>query len=224
MKASIVIPAHNEESTIKNTLEDLKNIGETEIIVVCNGCTDGTLEEAKKVNLPNIKCLNIAEPNKGTAIIEGLKYANSSVIGFVDADGSFESKHVERLINEVNGSDCVIASKWKDKPFSSVNWPLKRKISGRIWNFFVNLLLDLGISDTQAGAKFMKKSAFNSIDKEFISGGWEMDVELLYKIKKKGYKIKEIYTPIKPIKRISTFNMIKAPGMFINLLKIWFRA
>jgi glycosyltransferase involved in cell wall biosynthesis len=218
--ASIVIPAYNEESVIENTLTDLRQLKDAELIVVCNGCTDRTFEIVQSLDFSNVICIKIPEKNKGTAIIEGFKHAKFNIIGFTDADGSFETKYIKRLIRGINGADCVIASKWKGRSFFTVNWPLKRKISSRAWNLLVNTLLNLNIDDTQAGAKFMKKSVYDAIDKDFISRGWEMDVELLYKIKKKGYKIKEIYTPVKPIERISTFNMKKAPEMFINLIKI----
>ena len=47
MSFSVVIPAHNEEKYVRRCIRSIKKAaeacgGETEIIVVCNRCTDDT--------------------------------------------------------------------------------------------------------------------------------------------------------------------------------------
>ena len=48
---SVVIAAHNEEAVLDRCLDALlrtARTGELEIAVVCNGCTDGTAEVARR--------------------------------------------------------------------------------------------------------------------------------------------------------------------------------
>jgi len=219
MKTSIIVPAHNEEKNIKNFLIALsKKIKNSEIIVVCNGCTDRTVEIARNIKRKNIKQIVLREAAKGTAIIKGLRIAKGDRIGFVDADGAFSADDVARIAKE--NADCIIASKWKGRDFNSVNSSVGRKIGSRVWNFFVRNLLGLNFSDTQAGLKFFRKKVIKSIGYDFICKGFEFDVELLYKIKNSGFRIKEIYVPVKKIGK-TTFNASHAPRMFANLIRVW---
>ncbi len=221
MKLSIVVPAHNEEENIGRFLSDLsKEFNKAEIIVVCNGCTDKTPEIVRNMKKQNVKLLVFNEKiGKGAAVIEGFKHSTGGYIGFVDADGAFDYDDIAKIIDGLKSSDCVIASKWKGQRFSSVQQSITRRISGRVWNFFVRKLLGLNVDDTQAGLKFLRRDVFESIDKKFACKGFEFDVELLFKIKEKGFKIKEMYTPIKNVKK-TTFKPIHIPKMLLGLIRL----
>ncbi|NMB66752.1 glycosyltransferase family 2 protein [Candidatus Woesearchaeota archaeon] len=92
-KVSFIIPAYNEERTIKETLEhifsiDYDNI--SQVIVVNDNSTDKTKEivESLKKDHKNLILIN-NKKNLGNAAKTknvGLKYANGEIIAFVDAD------------------------------------------------------------------------------------------------------------------------------------------
>jgi len=223
MKASIIVPAHNEEKNIENTLTDLSNrFKNSEIIVVCNGCTDKTPYIVRNIKRPNIKQFNLSKTDKGAALIKGFKVAKGDYVGFVDADGAFSVDDIAKVINELDDSDCVIASKWKGRNFSSIKESVGRKVSSRVWNFLVKNLLRLNFSDTQAGLKFFRKNVIDSVGYDFACKGFEFDVELLYKIKNSGFKIKELYVPVKNTNK-GTFSVLHTPRMLINLIKFWIK-
>jgi glycosyltransferase involved in cell wall biosynthesis len=85
MKISIVIPAHNEESSIEATLRAAVNqdYPDFEIIVVDNNCTDKTAEIATRMGVKVV-----SEKNKGTqwAREAGRKIATGEIIANIDAD------------------------------------------------------------------------------------------------------------------------------------------
>jgi glycosyltransferase involved in cell wall biosynthesis len=223
-KVSIIVPAHNEQSTIKRNVAELSNAFlDAEIVVVCNGCSDMTYEVCSEIKKSNLKVVNFNDHiGKGGAILEGLKIVNGDLIGFVDADGSFSPKDVKKIINGLENYDCVIASKWKGRKFSEVKGGLKRKIGSRTWNFLARALAGLEFKDTQAGLKFFKREVLDNINgTHFICQGFGFDVELLYRIKKTGFSISEVYVPIKENKK-STFSMRSSPKMFVNLLRFYF--
>ncbi|MFH1331680.1 MAG: glycosyltransferase family 2 protein [archaeon] len=226
---SLIIPAYNEEQRIRSTVLNYeKNLSEKfknyEIIVVLNGCRDDSLKVIKELQqkIPKLKFLNYEEPiGKGGAIIEGMRYAEGAIVGFVDADDAFSIQGVIRLIEDVeNGTDCVIASKWKNQRFRDVTEPNLRKALSRGWNGLVRNLLGLNYEDTQAGAKFCNKKVLESIGYEFISRDFTFDAEFLHKIKQKRFKIKEVFVPSKHIKG-STFKIKHSIPMFMNLMKVW---
>lgn len=82
---SIIIPAYNEEKYIGRTLESIKaqTVGDYEVIVVANGCTDKTAAHARKYTM---QVYEIAEPNVSAARNAGAQNANGEVIIFLDAD------------------------------------------------------------------------------------------------------------------------------------------
>ena len=99
---SIIIPAYNEERRIGPTVEQYAaHFPAAEIIVVLNGCTDSTVEVVRTAASvhPNVKLLSIpAKVGKGGAVRAGMVLAHGTVIGFVDADGSFQAEEFEKLV------------------------------------------------------------------------------------------------------------------------------
>lgn len=85
MKVSIVIPAHNEESSIGATLTAALKIdySDFEIIVVDNNCTDKTVEIARDMGVTVV-----SEKRKGTQWARecGRKAARGEIIANLDAD------------------------------------------------------------------------------------------------------------------------------------------
>lgn len=230
---SIVVPAYNEEDRIGSLLENYNNSMNSfypknfEIIVVCNGCVDRTSSIVQKFSEkhPNIKCLAIKKKlGKGGAITEGFKKVKGELIGFTDADGAIDSYEYMKLIKTIDNSnvDVAIASKKIEGATALIKQPLKRRIASRVFNLLVQLMFGLDFKDTQCGAKIFKKDVINNISTNLKSTGFEFDVELLWRIEREGYIIKEV-----PItwshQGGSTFSLKYAPEMFINLLKIrWF--
>ena len=221
---SIIIPAYNEEKRIESTLNNLlKVFGDAEIIVVSNGSKDGTVEILKKWKdkNPNLDYKDFSEKlGKGGAIVEGLKEAKGDWVGFIDADDAFDLEYIKQVLMTFSTFDCVIASKWKGKNTFQVDEPFLRKLMSRGWNLLVRVFLNLKYRDTQAGAKFFKKKVRENIGCDFISRGFAFDVELLNKIKKGGFRVKEVYIPSRFVEG-STFSLKYCGNMFRDLLKIW---
>ncbi len=220
MRVSIVVPAKNEERTIKKFVTALANAFKNgEIIVVCNGCTDNTYAVVKSIKKKNIKAMNFGNIGKGSAVNEGFKVAKNPIVGFVDSDGSFGIENIKKVLTGFNGYDVSIASKWKGRNFFSVKSSFSRKIASKVWNLLVRILFGLDIDDTQAGLKFFKKYAYDSVKRGLTCSGFEFDVEWLYKAKKKGYKIREVFVSHKEAKK-TTLNPFHPIPMFFNLIKL----
>jgi glycosyltransferase involved in cell wall biosynthesis len=228
MNISIVIPAYNEEKLIRKTVIKVhRNFPKAEIIVVSDGSTDGTVNTVKNLQreVANLKLIEFERKfGKGAAILQGFKIAKGEIIGFIDADDAFEMKGIKKLITVLNtrNVDCVIASKWKGVSFFQVREKSFKKFASRIWNFLVKILFQLNFEDTQGGAKFLKRKVLETIGTNFFCKGFEMDVELLWRIKKKRYSIKEIFIP-SSFREESKFSMLDTIPMFLNILKLKMR-
>lgn len=222
---SIIVPAYNESKRIKNMLSlyadyFLNRYTDSEIIVICDG-NDDTAEIVRgmALNHPQIKLFEFASRlGKGGAIIEGFKKSNGDILGFVDADESVSTYQFEKLFDELKNFDCVIASRRASGAQILKKHPLKREISSKIFNIISNGLFDLKIKDTQCGAKVFKREAIERVLPKLKSAGFEFDVELLWRIKKEGFSIKEV--PIEwQYDDKSSFSLKYAPTMFFNLIK-----
>ena len=88
--ASVVIPAHNEVSSIGRTLRALRDgVGEDdlEVVVVCNGCTDRTAEAAREAD-PRARVIEIVPPSKAEAVRVG--NASTDVFPRIHLDADIE--------------------------------------------------------------------------------------------------------------------------------------
>jgi glycosyltransferase involved in cell wall biosynthesis len=94
---SVIIPAHDEEGVIGSTLTTLLHgseddgAGDLDIVVVCNGCTDGTAGIAASFG-PTVTVLEIEEASKVAALNAGDEVAGGYPRIYLDADIAFDGR------------------------------------------------------------------------------------------------------------------------------------
>lgn len=202
MKLSIVIPAHNEELRLTPTLRDYALffqkhlLDQFEIIVVVNHCADGTEQIAQRA-ATEFGCIRvIVEPSyigKGGAVEMGFKYATGRYIGFVDADGATPPSSFFQLLENIGNAGCVIGSRWIDGATVNPQQSWMRRVASRVLNrLFVRGVFGLEIYDSQCGAKIFSDEALRKILPEVAERGWAFDIDLLCRLKRQGYSIREL--------------------------------
>lgn len=227
---SIIIPSYNEEKRIGLTLSKICGFLKTksyeyEIILVDDGSNDKTILEAKDSELAKTNKLNIIKnvtnKGKGFSVKSGILNSSGEYILFSDADLSTPIEETGKLFGYIEkGYDIVIGSRSITGSDVKVHQPFYREKMGRIFNFFVNILLISGFNDTQCGFKLFKGSIAREIGRELTIDGFCFDVEMLYLAKKKGCRIAEVgivweNSPQSKVRVISS-----SLAMFIDLLKI----
>jgi glycosyltransferase involved in cell wall biosynthesis len=202
MKIGIVIPAYNEEKRIGRTLKVYgdffkKNLKiQHKILVAINNTKDRTLEIVKKEKLrnKNIDYINLKKGGKGYAITEGFRYLlkkRYDYIGFVDADIATPPEAYFDLINNLDNYDGIIASRYIKGAIVEPRQPLQRIIISRFGNFIIRTLFFLPYHDTQCGAKLFRSFAIEKVLDELSITQWAFDIDLIYNLKKRGFRIKE---------------------------------
>ncbi|MFA5076550.1 MAG: dolichyl-phosphate beta-glucosyltransferase [Patescibacteria group bacterium] len=195
MQISVVIPCYNESTVINQTLDRIatffanQNL-DYEIIVVDDGSTDQTLKIL--INRAEIKLLtNNHNKGKGYTVKIGCQAASGEIILFTDADLSTPIEEFNKLKKYLNEFDIVIGSRALPDSNVVIKQPWYKRNLGILGNKLIQLILGLGIKDTQCGFKIFKRDVLDIFNQQTIDR-WGFDFELLYLAEKKGYKIKEV--------------------------------
>ena len=200
----LLIPAYNEEERIEPVLRDYAEYfrsnysGNFKLVVVLNGCRDNTLGVVERVGreFNSIAALEFPGPiGKGGALIEGLRLAPlGDLIGYVDADGATSPAAFHDLIKHIEGFDCVIGSRWIPGAILHQAQSNKRQFASRVFHLIVQRAFRMNIRDTQCGAKVMRREAVEKIHSSLRITDMAFDINLLYALKRAGYRIRELPT------------------------------
>ena len=222
---SIIIPAYDEADRIKNVLMSYATeFSGQEIIVVFDGQdnTPGTIEDVMK-DCPYIRLLTFHKRlGKGGAIIEGFKAARGNKIGFTDADESVSPKDLKGMFETLGEVDGIIASRQLATSKIMIKQPFRRRLASKGFNLLVRTLFGLPFKDTQCGAKVFMRRAICDIIDELETRGFEIDVEILWRLRNKGYRVAE-YPISWSHSEGSKFNLSDSCAMFTSLIKIRFQ-
>ena len=96
--ASVVIPAHDEQAVIGDTLSTLladAELGELDVVVVCNGCVDATAQRARQV--AGVRVVEIAEASKIAALRQGDEVTSVFPRIYLDADVALSTNAARAL-------------------------------------------------------------------------------------------------------------------------------
>ncbi len=230
MHLSIVIPAHNEEQRIGTTLSKIYNYLKTktydyEIIIVDDGSDDNTTQEAQQSELFKERVLTVIKNpknmGKGFSVKRGLLSSKGDYILFTDADLSTPIEELDKLFNYMkNGYDIVIGSRSVEDSNVRVRQPWYRERMGKIFNFFVKLLLVGEFNDTQCGFKLLKGDIARQIAGLLKIDGFCFDVEIIYLAKINGYRAKETGVAWENSPQSKVKVITSSLSMFLDLLKI----
>jgi len=110
---TMIIPTFNEELSIGSVIQNFsKETHVKSIIVIDNNSSDRTVEIAKKAGATVIT----KNENKGYShsLVLGLKEAlktNSNIIGATEADGTYNSYDIQKMIPYLDNCDMVIGTR-----------------------------------------------------------------------------------------------------------------
>jgi glycosyltransferase involved in cell wall biosynthesis len=219
---SLVIPVHNEERILQKNLgkllDYLKSLGgEFEIVLVENGSTDNTLKIADEISGRDkrVRVFSINQKDLGRALREGILNAQGEYLVWYPIDLSVDFAYIPESLEYIRDYDIIVGS--KEHRESSVTRSGTRKFLSLVYNSFVNLLFNLGISDTQCVKTFRAESTKTVVEKAG-SGGIIWEVELLYLAKKAGLRVMEIPVNVRDLRKGSKIRILDMIKAFINLI------
>ena len=189
---SVVLPAHNEEENIENTVSGCVSyltgkVGAFESIVVNDGSKDNTRSIIEKMSSadPSVVLVN-HEVNRGYggALLSGFERASLHYIFFMDSDGQFDISDLDRMLPSVNEKEVLIGYR-EDRADSSI-----RSLNAWMYAKYVQLMFGLNVTDMDCAFKVFPTKAYHSV-RPIVSGGAFFTAEFLIKLQKRGYKLVE---------------------------------
>ena len=197
---SIIIPAYNESKNIKKNIFEVdrwvksNNKYPFEIIVINDGSTDDTKSILNKTKL-SIKTLKVIHHDtnfgRGKAIRTGFEHVSGKYIICLDADLSYDPKHISLLLQPLinNTADITLASAHHPKG-SMINVPFGRRMLSKLGNKLLAQGFEKKIFTSTCSVRGFKKEVIENL--ELVSNDKDLHLEVIQKAQLLGYKIQEI--------------------------------
>lgn len=167
MALSVLMPAYNErenlEELIPETLAVLDSMpGESEIVVVDDGSTDGTAARLRAIDDPRVHLVRLRRnAGKSAALSAGLTRVHGDVVVLMDADGQDDPGEIPRLVALLDERelDLVTGSRAADRHDRFV----KRNTS-KIYNRATAIVSGVNLRDFNSGLKVMRGELAASLE------------------------------------------------------------
>ncbi|RLD19704.1 MAG: glycosyltransferase family 2 protein [Bacteroidetes bacterium] len=206
-RCRVIIPALNEEEAITKVIKDIPDSIVSEVIVVDNGSSDNTKNEAEAAG-----ATVLSEPLRGygAACLRGIAYvkdsaADTDIIVFLDADYSDHPEELPSVIKPIleDDIDLVIGSRALGESEKGSLTPVQafgNWLSAKLLDLIYNAkFTDLG---PFRAIKFNKLLALNMQDKNY---GWTVEMQV------KAAKQKLSFTEV-PVKYRNRIGKSKVSG------------
>ncbi len=195
---SIVLPTFNEAGNIEPLLDrTVQALGDypggVEVVVVDDNSPDGTwrLAAARAQRDSRVRLIHrTAESGLTSAISRGIREARGRWVGWMDCDLSMPPEMWPQLAAALaQGADMAIGSRYVPGGADVAHSWTGRTFS-RIINLWAGLVLDWSIKDYTSGFILGRKEIFDKIELQGDYG--EYCIDLLYRVKKSGYTLREL--------------------------------
>lgn len=229
MRISVIIPAFNEEKSIGNTIDEMKEVLERnnfnyELIVVNDGSSDDTGKIAQEKGARLIT--HDFNHGYGASIKAGVRQSKYDVILITDADGTYPTEDIPTILRHMENYDMVVGARVGDK----VKVSLVRKPAKWLLTKLANYLSESNIVDLNSGLRAIKKEVFSKFNK-LLPDGFSLTATITLALVTNGYQVKYIpinygsrigKSKIKPIRdTLNFFQLIIRASLLFNPLKIF---
>lgn len=193
---SVVLPCLNEAETVAACVQKARAWFERagvrgEVIVVDNGSTDGSRQEALRAGA---RVIDEPRRGKGRACQTGFGAARGRIIVMGDADGTYDFSQIDSLVEPLSdGYDLVIGNRLQaDLPAGAMSWS-HRRIGNPVISLCVRLFSGVQVSDSLSGFRAFTREAYERM--ELRSAAFEIECEMIMRAATRGLRLAEVPVP-----------------------------
>ncbi|MCK9152411.1 glycosyltransferase family 2 protein [Methanobacterium alcaliphilum] len=217
-KIFIIVPAYNEEKTVKSVIKELCEMG-YKVLLIDDGSQDKTYSLGKSMqNEYSDQILiyqHVINRGLGAALKTGMDAAAINGADFIvtfDADGQHDHKDIENICKPlITGEADVVIGKRNFK-----DMPITRNLGNYGMNIITMIFYGIYVNDSQSGLRGFTVSSTKLL--KLHSRGYGVSSEIISEVKKNNLKLKEV-----PIKTIYTDYTISKGTNTTVALKILFK-
>lgn len=189
---SVFFPVFNEESNLEVLVDQALRIVPTlakkyELLIINDGSTDDSLKIARDISKKHKEVkVFVHEKNigYGEVLKTGIKKSQYEWIFWTDSDLQFDLAELANFVKETNKNEAIIG--YRKKRVEG----LKRLMNASLFKLYINLLFRLHVRDIDCAFKLFRADLLKKL--KLSSGSAFTSAEILYRLKKKGVKFKEI--------------------------------
>jgi glycosyltransferase involved in cell wall biosynthesis len=199
MNITVIIPAYNEEHTIREILSRVQatQIAD-EILVVDDGSTDGTRDILEEIHSQGSVRVIYHEHNqgKGAAVRTGIEAAAGEVIIIQDADLEYDPRDYPALLRPIEEgiAEVVFGSRF----LGGARRPIMfwHMVANKMLTLVTNILYNNILTDMETGYKVFIRSLVADIP--LHARGFEFEPEFTAKVLKRKARIFEVPITFNP--------------------------
>lgn len=185
---TVIIPALNEAGNIRQLVHEVRTIAPVEVIVVDNGSTDSTAQEAREA-----EAKVVCEPRQGYgyACAAGVAEAEQAdILVFLDGDYSFAPSDLPFLLAPIleGQADLVLGSRELGH-IEAGAMLLQQRFGNWLVSRLMNILYKLSITDL-GPYRAIQRRLLNELNMQEMTFGWP--TEMIVKATRRGARIVEV--------------------------------
>ena len=202
-KIVVIMPAYNAEKTLRLSFNDLPNDIVDMVILTDDASTDMTVDIAKELGLKVfVHSKNMGYgANQKTCYKEALK-EGADIIAMLHPDYQYDPALLPKVIQPIldGEADVVLGSRILGGDVMKRGMPLWKYIPNRLLTMLENIALHWNLSEYHTGYRAFSKIVLQSVNYQVDSDKFLFDSEILFQIKEKGFRLKEVPAPIRYFK------------------------
>jgi putative flippase GtrA len=227
LRLSVVVPAYGEADRIGGTvrrlgeaLEDIREAGGFEVVVVDDGSSDGTADAALAAGSDQV----VVQPRnrgKGAAVRAGVMAARGRTVAFTDADLAYAPDQVRRVLAAIeDGWDVAIGDRRHPDSRTLAPAPPLRALGSRIINWFGYVVLLGSFRDTQGGLKAFRSDVARFVFARTRVDGFAFDIEVLHLVERHQLSLVEVPVEVANTRRSTVREGRDAGRLLLDLVRI----